>query len=226
MGDLEGEDRVQVAHLLGAVLGDDAGGIEQALGEDDGVADGDRLQRLGQQGAAADRPREGDVVVGEDIACQGLERLVELAGSVEQTGLEEPLDDVVLSLLHPGALCAERADVLRVVADVGGADDIERGVLGLRRRNLQNIAPDVIDRLELQGAGDALGIALFHVEGGRQPEVGLHVRAPAVEVVELLRESFSVAGEVAVEADDVAVAGLDPDAAEEAAVVRFPLRSA
>ena len=34
---------------------------------------------------------------------------------------------------------------------------------------------------------------------------------------------FFGAGEVAVEADDVAVAGLDPDAAEEAAEARLPL---
>ena len=90
-----------------------------------------RLQRLGQQRTAADRPGEGDVVVGEDVAGQSFERLVELAGRIEQAGLEEALDDVVLCLLDPGALSTERAHVLRVVADVGGADDIQGGVLRL-----------------------------------------------------------------------------------------------
>ncbi len=73
----------------------------------------------------------------------------------------------------------------------------------------------MVDGLELEGAGDALGIALLNVEGGGKPEVGLDVGAPAVEVVELL-VILLLSGEVAVEADDVAVAGLDPDAAEEA----------
>jgi hypothetical protein len=51
----------------------------------------------------------------------------------------------------------------------------------------------------------ALGVALFDVEGGGQPQVRLHVGAPAIEVVELLH-GLDGAGEVAVEADHVAVA--------------------
>src|SRR5216684_2158392 len=136
----------------------------------------------------------------------------------QRAGLEEALDDVVFCLLDPGALGTERADVLCVVADVGCADDFKRGVRGLWRRNLQDIAPDMIDRFELEGAGNALWVALFDVERGREPEVRLNVGAPAVEVVELFLV-FLGAGEVAVEADDVAVAGLDPDTAEEAAEV-------
>ena len=73
----------------------------------------------------------------------------------------------------------------------------------------------MVDGLELEGAGDALGIALFNIEGGREPEIRLNVGAPAIEVIELLL-IFLRAGEVAVEADYVAVAGLDPDTAEEA----------
>src|SRR5580692_8018703 len=144
--------------------------------------------------------------------------MVELARCIEKAGLEEALDDVVLRLLDPGALSAEGADVLGFVADVGCADYIERGVCGLRRRNLQQIAPDMINGFELEGAGDALRVTLFNVERGRQPEVRLNVGAPAVEVIELLLVVLG-AGEVAVEADDVAAASLDPDAAEEAAEV-------
>ncbi len=87
--------------------------------------------------ADADGPGDGDVVIGEDIAGERLKGLVEVAGSVEQTGLEEAVDDVILGLLHPGALCAERADILRVVADVGGAFDLERGVFGLAGGDLR-----------------------------------------------------------------------------------------
>ena len=54
--DLEGENGVEVAHLLRAILGDDAGGVDQALGEDDRVADGGGLKRLREQGADADGP--------------------------------------------------------------------------------------------------------------------------------------------------------------------------
>ena len=68
------------------------------------------------------------------LSGESLEGLIELAGSIEQAGLEEALDDVVLGLLDPGALGAEGADILGVVGDVRGADDIERGVLGVARR--------------------------------------------------------------------------------------------
>ena len=133
----------------------------------------------------ADRAGERDVVIGQDVARQRFQRLVELAWRVEQTGLEETLHDVVFRLLDPCALGAQRADVGGVVADVGRADDIHRGVLRLWWRDLQHIAPDVVDRFELQSARGALRVALFYVEGGRQPEVRLYVRAPAVEVVVL-----------------------------------------
>ena len=209
VGDLEGEDGVEVAHLLRTVLRQDSGGVNEALGDDDGVADGHRLERHGEQSANPDRSREGDVVVSEDIAGEGFEGLVEVAGGVEEPGLEEALNDVVLSLLNPGALGAEWAYVLRVVTDVGGADDIHGGVGRLRRRNLEDIAPDVIDGLECEGSGDALGVAFLNIERGRKPEIGLDVRAPAIEVIELF-DVFFTAREVTVEADDVAVAGFRP----------------
>ena len=109
---LEGQNSVEVAHLLRTVLRDDGGGVEQTLGDDDGVADGDGLQGLGQQRAATDRPGEGDVVIGEDVAGERLECLVELAGGIEQASLEEALDYVVLCLLDPRALSSERAYIL------------------------------------------------------------------------------------------------------------------
>src|ERR1700738_3303792 len=131
VGDLEGQDGVEVAHLLRAVRGYDCGGVEQTLGDDDGVADRDGLERLGEQRAATDGPREGDVVVGEDVAGEGFEGLVEVTGSINEAGLEEAFDDVILRLLDPGALGSEGADVLRVVADVGCADYVKGGVLSV-----------------------------------------------------------------------------------------------
>ncbi len=113
---LEGKDGFEVAHLLRAVAGKNAGGVDQALGEDDGVADGERLERLGQQGAYADRSAGLNVVVDEDVVGESLERLVEVRRRVQQAGLEEALDDVVFGLLLPLALRAERADIGSVVA--------------------------------------------------------------------------------------------------------------
>ncbi len=113
--DLEGEDSVEIAHLLRAVGGDDGGGVEQALGDDDGVADGDGLQRLGKERAATNGAGEGDVVVSKDVAGKSFQGLVELAGCIEEASLEEALEDIILCLLDPGALCAERADILGVV---------------------------------------------------------------------------------------------------------------
>ena len=164
--DLEGQDRIEVAHLLGAILRDDGGGVEETLGDDDGVADGDGLEGLGKQRAAADGTGQGDVVIGEDIAGESFEGFVELAGGIDEASLEEAVDDVVLGLLYPGALGAEGTDILGVIADVGGSYDIERGVLGLLSGNFENVTPDVINGLELEGTGDALGIALLNIEGG------------------------------------------------------------
>src|SRR6202007_3147546 len=94
--DLEGKNRIEVAHLLCAVLRYHASRIEQALGDHDGVADGERLKRFGQQRAAADRTGERDVVVGQNIVRERFERLVELPRRIEKTGLEEGVDDVFL----------------------------------------------------------------------------------------------------------------------------------
>ncbi len=220
MRELEGQDSVEVAHLLRAVRCDYGGGVEQALGDDDGVADSDGLQRLREERAATDGPGEGDVVIGEDIAGESFERLVELAGSIEQACLEEALQYVVLCLLDPGALRSEWAYILRVVADVGGPDDIEVRVGGFRWGNLEDVAPDMIDGLELEGAGDALRIALFNIEGGGQPHIRLHIGAPAIEVIELLVILLAT-GEIPVEADYVAVASLNPDTSEESSEGAF-----
>src|ERR1700682_268906 len=80
----------------------------------------------------------------------------------------------------------------------------------------------MVDGLELERAGDAVRVALFDVEGGGEPQVGLDVGAPAIKVIELAVVLFG-AGEVSVEADYVAIAGLDPDASEEASESALPI---
>src|SRR5208283_4056042 len=76
----------------------------------------------------------------------------------------------------------------------------------------------VVNGFEFEGAAGALWVALLDIEGGGEPEVGLDVGAPTVEVVELLHGEDG-AGEVAVESDDVTALGLDPDASGETSEV-------
>ena len=104
---------VQVVDLLVAVAGN-GGRVDQALRDDDRIADGQRLQRLGQQRAHADGPRHLDLVIGQDVAGDLLHDLVEVRRSIEQAGLEQTVDDVVFSLLYPCALRAQRRYVLRI----------------------------------------------------------------------------------------------------------------
>ncbi len=68
--------------------------------------------------------RDRDVVVGEDVVGQRFQCLVEVAGRIEETGLEEPFDDVVFCLLGEGALGRERAQVGRFLAGIGACSDI------------------------------------------------------------------------------------------------------
>src|SRR5271156_522365 len=159
---LEGQNRVEVTHLLRTILRYDAGRVKQTFRDDNRVANSKRLKRLGQQRAAADRPGECDVVVGQNVASQCLGCLVELARCIDKTSLEKTLDDVVFCLLNPSALRTKRADILRVIADVSSAHDIDGCVFRLRWRNLQHITPDVINSFELECARDALRIALLN----------------------------------------------------------------
>ena len=89
-------------------------------------------------------------------------------------------------------------------------------VLGGANRHLQHIPPNVVDGLELDGVFFTLFVALFHVEGGRQPEAFLHIGAPGIEMV-VLADVFFRTGKGSVQADDVAAATLDPDAPEKPA---------
>ena len=210
VGDLEGEESVEVAHLLRAVGGDDGGGVDEALGDEDGVTDGDRLEGLGEQRADADGAIDGNLVVGQDVVGQLGENLVEVAGSVDEAGRVEALDDVVLSLLNPLALGAERAEVAVLLAFVGGTFDFEVGLILFLGGNLQRVAPDLVDGLELQAVRGALGVGFFDVGGGGEPEAILHVGADGVEVEVLVDVVLLAAGEVAVVADDVAAADARP----------------
>src|ERR1019366_8398030 len=82
---------------------------------------------------------------------------------------------------------------------------------------LEAVAPEVGLSLE---ANLLLSVAgrLFNVDGDRQPDAGLHVHAPAVEVEVVAGIVFRLGpGVGAVEADNVAVLIFNPNATVEAA---------
>ena len=170
VGKLEGEQRVEVVALRDAVGGGDGGGVDERFREDDGVADGERLERLREQGADFDGGGDGDLVVGEDVVGESLEGVVEVGRGVEQAGLEEAVDEVGFGGVDELALTAEGAYVGGVVRDVLGADDGDFGVDGVVGGAGERVAPDVRDGLEFEGAGGGFGVVLLDVEGGGEPE--------------------------------------------------------
>ena len=161
-----------------------------------------------------DGPGGLDVVIDEDIVGERFEYLVEVAGGIEQAGLVEPIDNIVLCLLQPLSLRSERTVIGCFVGDILGISHADGGVFGVGVGNFEGVAPDIVDGFKFEGVVGAFGIALLDIEGGGEPEVGLHVGAPTVEVVELLHAEDG-AGEVTIKADDVSAIGLDPDAPKE-----------
>ena len=87
--DLEGKHRVQIALLFGlfAVRGGNCRGVQQALRDQNRVADRERFQRFGEQRPYLERTICGDLVVRKNVVRQQFKRLVKLAGGVDQTSL-------------------------------------------------------------------------------------------------------------------------------------------
>jgi len=92
VGQLGGEDGIEIAHLLCAVGGDDAGGVEQPL-ETMMVC-----RWRGTRGVGVSRVRTADgasglnVVVDEDVSGEGLEVLSKSLGASSRPRLEEAGD--------------------------------------------------------------------------------------------------------------------------------------
>ena len=184
---LEGQQRVEVALLfrLLTIRGGNRRRIQQALGYQDRVADRQGLQRLRKQRTHLQGTIYRNLVVRKNIVGQQLEGLVEVAGSVDQAGLVQAVNDIVLGLLHPLALRLQRAHIRSIRGSVGRALHLKRRLVSFLRRNLQRVAPDVVHSLELQGVARALGIGFFDVYRSRKPQALLHVGPPRIEVIEL-----------------------------------------
>jgi len=128
---LEGKDRIQSCPLLARRLADDGCGVEQALGEDDGVADRDRLQTAQSAACGSESGRDSVMCCRRGYFRPSASSVLSNSlGAVEKTGLEKSLDDVILSLLNPCTLSAERTDVLGLRCSRRSANYVKRGVLG------------------------------------------------------------------------------------------------
>ena len=177
-----------------------------------------------KQNAGVHLVGEGQVVGHLQVDHDLVQHLVLIAAGSQrrhQAGFHQPVDHVVLRLRNPGARGLQRTHVLRVVALVHRVVHLHAHVLAVARGQLERVAPEV--RLRLQArllvAFDAL--RLFHVNGHRQPDSRLHVHPPTVEVEVVARVVLGAGpGIGAVEADDVAVLILDPDAADRSGPCR------
>ncbi len=110
----------------------------------------------------------------------------------------------------------QRAYVLRVVALVFGVVYLDTHVFAFARGQLEGVAPEVSLGLEPDGLLAFHALGFFDIDGHRQPDAGLHVHAPAVEVEVVFRGILvGGRGKGAVEANDVGILILDPDTAIE-----------
>ena len=161
-------------------------------------------------------------IVGNDQVDDDLiQNLVFVAALVErrhQASLDQAVDHVVFSLGDPDARGLQRTHILRVLAAVDGVVHLDADVLAIPRGQLEAIAPEVRLSLQTHRFVALHARRLLHVDGDRQPYSGLHVHPPTVEVEVVLGGILgSGRGVSAVEADDVAILILNPDAAIEAA---------
>src|SRR5579883_11538 len=211
VGEFVGEDGRQ-AGFIGQ-------NVNQAAAENDGVADSEGFQRGSHQDAAAHLGIDVDIIGDLEVVDDGFEDLVDFALGGHQTDAFEAVNNVVFRLAVPGALGLNRGKV------VGGLGVVLHGSLDENLAELlflgvavQVVAPEAGLGLEIELLGNGVVQILFlRVDEGRQPQAGLHVGAPAIEVE--IPACVAVAGVGAVEANDVEVLIFHPDAAEEAAAV-------
>jgi hypothetical protein len=193
--------------------------VDQALAQQDRVADRRRFHRGRQQNAAVNRVREVELL--------GTARFTTICSSVLSKslgGASNPACTRRSSTLFSACEthCAsrlQRRHILRIGALVDRAFHLHRDVLALARGQRQRIAPEVRLRAQSDRLAALDALRLFHVDRYRQPQIRLHVHAPAIEVEVLLVVVFALAlGVGAVEADHVAVLIFNPHTAIEAAI--------
>ena len=117
--------------------------VDQALAENDGVANRQRFERGGKQDAAVNRIGNLNVVADDDIVGHLFQDLVKVAGRRQQSCLHQAVEDVLLCLGNPLPLCLQRAEVRILVALILHVVDLDRLVVRLVGGQLQAVAPDI-----------------------------------------------------------------------------------
>ena len=90
--------------------------VNHAAAHHDGVANGERLQRRGQQHAAVHFGLNIEIVGDHHVVDDGLQNLVDLAFGSEQANLLQAIDHVDFGLTFPGTLRFDGRGILRLLA--------------------------------------------------------------------------------------------------------------
>src|SRR5581483_7150313 len=214
---------VREYHGQGGLVGQD---VQHASADHNGVADGEGLERRGQQNAAAYFRFDVEIVDYFEIVDYGLQDLVDFAGRREQSHLLQPVYRILFRLALPDAGCLDRRRVLSsfaLILNTVGRVDVDLRELLVPPQVSYVVAPKAGLRLEMQCRRvPVLEIRFLAVDVRRQPDSGLQIQAPAIKmqvVAELRMGSVR-----AVEAYDIEVAILDPDTAKEASFADVLLR--
>ena len=160
-------------------------GVEQALADEDGVADGRGFEGGAEQNPAMHGVSKRQVVRHGQVDHNLIQDRRFIAPGSErrcQAGLFQPVEHVVLGLRDPGAGSLQRAHILRVLTLVHRVVHLHVHVFAIAGGQFECVAPEVSLGPQADGFAGAGAFGLLHVNRDRQPEVGLHVHPPTVEV--------------------------------------------
>src|SRR5580704_8229871 len=205
MGELEADDGGQT--LFGRK------NVHKTFADDDSVAVSHGFKRSSQQHAAVNGSRKLELVADDEIICNRLEHMIEIARVGQKTSLRQAIENILLRLVRPLPSGLQGTHILRVVAGIYGIFNENRFVLRSRVGQFQRISPEVSLTAKIE---------ILDINGYGQPDVRLHVRPPTVEME--IQRSLTSATEGASKTDDEPILILNPHAADESAHSRMRLR--
>ena len=198
--------------------------VDQPAAEDDGVTDGEGLQRGGHHHAAAYFRVNINVVGDLQVVDHRLQDLVDFAARRHQADALQAIDNVIFRLAVPGTLGLNGGKVigrLGIVLHRGLHQDLAQFLFLAGVTDV--VAPQPGLRFEVQFLGQrVVQISFLAVHERRHPLARLHIGAPAVEVE--VPAGVPAATVSAVKSNNVVVLIFDPDAAKEPALAGLILR--
>src|SRR5258708_33048976 len=184
------------------------------------MANGEGLERRGQQHAALDLGLNVEVIGDHHVVDDGVEHLVDSAFRRDQADLLQAVNHVDLSLTFPGALGFDGGSVLgflTLVLDRLRSVNGDLGELRTAAEILQVIAPEPRLRLVMERLTNTVfEIGLLGINKRRQPHAGAEVLAPAVKGQEIAGSRMGMV--IAVESVSVEVSIYNPEPADEQAL--------